>query len=104
MSTRAAQSSDTELMQLLLDWGADPFIATDNGDTALTACAGIGWVVQAPRPTVPCLVDRQPETMAIIKPSDPLAIGRGPVLPLRLVEPIAEQIGCSGTDGITPHQ
>ena len=41
---RAAQSSDTELMQLLLDYGADPFIATENGDTALTASAGIGWV------------------------------------------------------------
>ena len=41
---RAAQSSDTALMRLLLDYGADPFIATDNGDTALTACAGIGWV------------------------------------------------------------
>jgi uncharacterized protein len=41
---RAAQSSDTALMQLLLDYGADPFAATDNGDTALTACAGIGWV------------------------------------------------------------
>jgi ankyrin repeat protein len=41
---RAAQSSDTELMQLLLDYGADPFLTTDNGDTALTAAAGIGWV------------------------------------------------------------
>jgi len=41
---RAAQSNDVELMQLLLDYGADPFIATENGDTALTASAGIGWV------------------------------------------------------------
>jgi ankyrin repeat protein len=41
---RAAQSSDTELMQLLLDWGADPFIPTAFGDTALTATGGIGWV------------------------------------------------------------
>src|SRR5207249_4794987 len=41
---RAAQSSDTALLQLLLDYGADPFIATDNGDTALTAAGGIGWV------------------------------------------------------------
>jgi ankyrin repeat protein len=41
---RASQSSDTALMQLLLDYGADPFMATDNGDTALTAAAGIGWV------------------------------------------------------------
>jgi ankyrin repeat protein len=41
---RASQSSDTELMQLLLEYGADPFIPTVNGDTALTAAAGIGWV------------------------------------------------------------
>jgi ankyrin repeat protein len=41
---RAAQSSDTELMQLLLKHGADPKAATANGDNALTACAGIGWV------------------------------------------------------------
>ena len=41
---RAAQSSDTALMQLLLDYGTDPFLATDNGDTALTAAGGIGWV------------------------------------------------------------
>jgi uncharacterized protein len=41
---RAAQSSDRELMQLLLDHGANPLIATANGDTALTASAGIGWV------------------------------------------------------------
>jgi ankyrin len=41
---RASQSSDTDLMQLLLDWGADPFIRTEFGDTALTAAGGIGWV------------------------------------------------------------
>jgi len=41
---RASQSSDTELMQLLLDWGADPFIRTAFDDTALTAAGGIGWV------------------------------------------------------------
>jgi len=41
---RASQSSDTGLMKLLLKYGADPKIATDLGDTALTACAGIGWV------------------------------------------------------------
>jgi uncharacterized protein len=41
---RAAQSSDTALMQLLLEWGADPFLVSDNGDSALTACGGIGWV------------------------------------------------------------
>jgi len=41
---RAAQSSDTELLKLLLEYHADPFIATANGDTALTAAGGIGWV------------------------------------------------------------
>ncbi|PYS07255.1 MAG: hypothetical protein DMG12_01125, partial [Acidobacteria bacterium] len=41
---RASQSGDTELMKLLLARGADPSIATDYGDTALTAAAGIGWV------------------------------------------------------------
>jgi len=41
---RAAQSGDVELMQLLMKHGADPKIATDFGDTALSAAAGIGWV------------------------------------------------------------
>jgi ankyrin repeat protein len=41
---RAAQSSDTVVMTLLLKYGADPKIPTANGDTALTASAGIGWV------------------------------------------------------------
>ncbi|MSO83469.1 MAG: ankyrin repeat domain-containing protein [Acidobacteria bacterium] len=41
---RAAQSSDTELMTLLLKYGADPKIPTALGDTALTLAGGIGWV------------------------------------------------------------
>jgi ankyrin repeat protein len=41
---RAAQSGDVALMQLLLTRGADPKIATKNGDTALMVAAGIGWV------------------------------------------------------------
>jgi ankyrin repeat protein len=41
---RAAQSSDTVLMKLLLERGADPKATTANGDNALTASAGIGWV------------------------------------------------------------
>jgi hypothetical protein len=41
---RAAQSSDTALLKLLLKYGADPKLVTDLGDNALTACAGIGWV------------------------------------------------------------
>jgi ankyrin len=41
---RAAQSSDLELLRLLLKYGADPKMPTDHNDTALTAAAGIGWV------------------------------------------------------------
>jgi ankyrin repeat protein len=41
---RAAQSSDIELLKLLLAHGADPMMKTDHGDTALTATAGTGWV------------------------------------------------------------
>ena len=41
---RAAQSSDTELMKLLLKYKADPLAVTAQGDNALTASAGIGWV------------------------------------------------------------
>ncbi len=41
---RAAQSGDVAVMKLLLDHGANPKIATSNGDTALMVAAGIGWV------------------------------------------------------------
>jgi uncharacterized protein len=41
---RAAQSSDLDLLKLLLARGADPMIKTDHGDSALTAAAGVGWV------------------------------------------------------------
>ncbi len=41
---RAAQSSDTELLKLLLAHGADPKIATANNVTALAVASGIGWV------------------------------------------------------------
>src|SRR5258705_10585166 len=41
---RAGQSSDTALLRLLLEFKADPFLATANGDTALTAAGGVGWV------------------------------------------------------------
>jgi uncharacterized protein len=41
---RAAQSSDTALMKLLLKHGADPKAVTNNGDSALHAAGGIGWV------------------------------------------------------------
>jgi uncharacterized protein len=41
---RAAQSSDTALMKVLLKYGADPRLATANGDTAITLAGGIGWV------------------------------------------------------------
>ncbi|HSP68955.1 MAG TPA: ankyrin repeat domain-containing protein, partial [Bryobacteraceae bacterium] len=41
---RAAQSSDVELMKLLLAKGADPKIATARNVTALAVAAGIAWV------------------------------------------------------------
>jgi len=41
---RAAQSSDLELMKLLLAKGADPKATTNHNDNALTASGGIGWV------------------------------------------------------------
>ena len=41
---RAAQSSDVELMKLLLAYGADPKIATQRNVTALAVAAGIAWV------------------------------------------------------------
>jgi ankyrin repeat protein len=41
---RAAQSSDTALMKLLLEYKADPKAVTAQNDNALTASAGIGWV------------------------------------------------------------
>jgi ankyrin repeat protein len=42
---RAALSGDVRTMQLLLEHGADPNIATFEGTTALMAAAGINWVV-----------------------------------------------------------
>jgi uncharacterized protein len=41
---RAAQSSDTALMKLLLEYKADPKAVTTLGDNAMTVCGGIGWV------------------------------------------------------------
>jgi ankyrin repeat protein len=41
---RAAQSGDVELMQLLLEHGADPSIATNSNVTPLMVASGIGWV------------------------------------------------------------
>lgn len=41
---RAAQSGDLALLKMLLSYGADPKVANDFGDTALSAVAGIGWV------------------------------------------------------------
>jgi ankyrin repeat protein len=41
---RAGQSGDVAVMKMLLEHGADPKLATANGDTALMVAAGIGWV------------------------------------------------------------
>jgi len=40
---RAAKTGDVAAMQLLLEHGADPKIATKDGATALMVAAGIGW-------------------------------------------------------------
>jgi ankyrin repeat protein len=41
----AARAADLDVMRLLLDWGADPYITTFSGTTPLMAAAGINWVV-----------------------------------------------------------
>jgi ankyrin repeat protein len=53
---RAAQSSDTAAMKLLVEHGADPKLANKTGETPLMAAAGIGWAanwsVNAPLPLI----------------------------------------------------
>jgi ankyrin repeat protein len=53
---RAAQSSDTVAMHLLIEYKADPKLAIKSGDTPLLAAAGIGWAanwsVNAPVPLI----------------------------------------------------
>jgi len=41
---RAAFSGDPELVRLLLDYGADPFIRSSDDETALSAAAGLGFI------------------------------------------------------------
>ena len=41
---RAAFSADLELVNLLLEYGADPNIKSSDNETALAAAAGLGWV------------------------------------------------------------
>jgi ankyrin repeat protein len=41
---RAAFSADLELVQLLLEHGADPHIKSSDNETTLEAAAGLGWV------------------------------------------------------------
>ena len=53
---RAAQSSDVAAMRLLMEYKADPKLASRSGDTPLMAAAGIGWAanwsVNAPYPLI----------------------------------------------------
>jgi ankyrin repeat protein len=53
---RAAQSSDTAAMKLLVEHGADPKTPNKTGETPLMAAAGIGWAanwsVNAPVPLI----------------------------------------------------
>jgi ankyrin repeat protein len=41
---RAAFSADLELVELLLDHGADPHIKSSDNETTLAAAAGLGWI------------------------------------------------------------
>jgi ankyrin repeat protein len=41
----AALAGDVTVMRLLLDYGADPYVATYGGTTPLMAAAGMNWVV-----------------------------------------------------------
>jgi ankyrin repeat protein len=41
---RAAFAADLELVQLLLDWGADPTIVSRDGETMLSAAAGLAFI------------------------------------------------------------
>ncbi len=49
----AARSVDVPLMQVLLDLGADPFIANVDGDTPLMVAAGVGVYSQGESPGLP---------------------------------------------------
>ncbi len=46
---RAAQSSDVAAMRILVEAGADPKIATEEGVTPLMVAAGLGWGANATR-------------------------------------------------------
>jgi len=41
----ASLAGDLDVMRLLLEWGADPYVPTFGGTTPLMAAAGINWVV-----------------------------------------------------------
>jgi ankyrin repeat protein len=41
----AALSADLDVMRLLLEYGADPYVLTFSGTTPLMAAAGVNWVV-----------------------------------------------------------
>jgi len=41
---RAASADDVEAMRLLVNRGANPSIASDDGDTPLMMAAGVGWI------------------------------------------------------------
>ena len=42
---KAATTSDVEILKLLLEWGADPYVTNRNGTNALMMSAGLGWRV-----------------------------------------------------------
>jgi ankyrin repeat protein len=63
---RAAKAGDVETMSLLVDYGADPNVVMDNGDTAVMLAAGLGW--RDGNMAVPSIdVGTEEEAMAAIK-------------------------------------
>jgi ankyrin repeat protein len=49
---KAATTADVAVMQLLLDWGADPFLNNSLGTNALMMAAGLKWSAQDMSPVI----------------------------------------------------
>jgi ankyrin repeat protein len=78
---RAAWNGDIEVMRLLLESGADPYVATESGETALLLLAGSGW----------------PLGQGYIRPDEEIHAA----LKL-LVEDLGMDVNAATKDGITP--
>ncbi|MCC9643244.1 ankyrin repeat domain-containing protein [Rhodopirellula sp. JC740] len=71
----AARGADIELMQLLLELGADPNLANDDDTTPLMAAAGVGVIAVGEEPGTPEEVDLALE-MLVSLGNDPNAVDR----------------------------